>query len=64
MAGLIKARVLVQLTERLVHLVSLVLQYELVEYLAREYLGLPSPLVVDNTPVVRLVSHRVVEDYC
>ena len=46
------------------HLVSLVLNYELVEYLAGEYLRLPSPLIVDNASVERLVAHRVIEDDC
>ena len=64
MAALVKTRVLMQLAERLMHLVSLVLQNELIEYLAREDLRLPSPLVIDDATVVRLVAYRVVEDNC
>lgn len=61
--ALIEARVLVQFSERLVHLVSLVLQNELIEDLARQDLGLPPSLIIYHAPIVGLVAHSFVEDY-
>lgn len=51
-----------KLTERSLHLIPLLPRQNLVQDLASEDLGLPSPLIIDHTTLVRFLEDCLIEE--